>query len=260
METAVSVERRTATAHAALLAVVVVWASAFSVIKALLDHGFVAEDIAILRYLVAAPGFAYLLWRVGGLPGPDPARRAQARRRRRLRRRRLPRLPERGHEVHDVGDGGARHRPLPRADAPARDRPRPRELEPAPRRRPGGRLRGRRHRRPARRRRRALLRQREGPADRPRRADRLRALQRAPEAAARPLRPARAHGGNQPRRHGLPPAVRRRRHGRRGHRASPARTRCSCSTSASPRRSSATSAGTSACAGSAPRARWPTRT
>ena len=69
MDTAVSVERRTATAHATLLAVVVVWASAFSVIKALLDHGFVAEDIAILRYLVAAPGFAYLLWRVGGLPG-----------------------------------------------------------------------------------------------------------------------------------------------------------------------------------------------
>ena len=46
MDTAVSVERRTATAHATLLAVVVVWASAFSVIKALLDHGFVAEDIA----------------------------------------------------------------------------------------------------------------------------------------------------------------------------------------------------------------------
>ena len=69
MDTAVSVERRTASAHAALLAVVVVWASAFSVIKALLDHGFVAEDIAILRYLVAAPGFAFLLWRVGGLPG-----------------------------------------------------------------------------------------------------------------------------------------------------------------------------------------------
>ncbi|HSE82860.1 MAG TPA: hypothetical protein VLA87_14390 [Gaiellaceae bacterium] len=55
-------------AHATLLAVVVVWASAFSVIKALLDHGFVAEDVALLRYLVAAPGFAFLLWRVG-LPG-----------------------------------------------------------------------------------------------------------------------------------------------------------------------------------------------
>ena len=69
METALPLERRTATAHTALLAVVVVWASAFSVIKALLDHGFAAGDVAILRYLVAAPGFAYLLWRVGGLPG-----------------------------------------------------------------------------------------------------------------------------------------------------------------------------------------------
>jgi drug/metabolite transporter (DMT)-like permease len=69
METAVALERRTTAAHAALLAVVVVWASAFSVIKALLDHGFEAQDIAVLRYLVAAPGFALLLWLVGGLPG-----------------------------------------------------------------------------------------------------------------------------------------------------------------------------------------------
>ena len=45
------------------------WASAFSVIKVLLDHGFAAEDVALLRYLIAAPGFALLLWRVGGLPG-----------------------------------------------------------------------------------------------------------------------------------------------------------------------------------------------
>lgn len=69
MDTAIPLERRTAGAHAALLAVVVVWASAFSVIKALLDHGFAPQDVAILRYLVAAPGFAFLLWRVGGLPG-----------------------------------------------------------------------------------------------------------------------------------------------------------------------------------------------
>jgi drug/metabolite transporter (DMT)-like permease len=69
METVLPLERRTAAAHGALLAVVVVWASAFSVIKVLLDHGFAAEDIALLRYLVAAPGFALLLWRVGGLPG-----------------------------------------------------------------------------------------------------------------------------------------------------------------------------------------------
>jgi drug/metabolite transporter (DMT)-like permease len=60
--------RSKASGHATLLSVVVVWASAFSVIKVLLDHGFTAVDIALLRYLVAAPGFAFLLWRVGGLP------------------------------------------------------------------------------------------------------------------------------------------------------------------------------------------------
>jgi drug/metabolite transporter (DMT)-like permease len=58
-----------ATAHVSLLLVVIVWAGAFSAIKVLLDHGTAAEDIAILRYLVAAPGFAFLLRRVGGLPG-----------------------------------------------------------------------------------------------------------------------------------------------------------------------------------------------
>jgi drug/metabolite transporter (DMT)-like permease len=69
METALPLERRTAAAHGALLGVVFVWASAFSAIKALIDHGFAPVDIALLRYLVAAPGFAFLLWRVGGLPG-----------------------------------------------------------------------------------------------------------------------------------------------------------------------------------------------
>jgi drug/metabolite transporter (DMT)-like permease len=56
-------------AHLALLAVVVVWAGSFSVIKELLDHGVGALDIAILRYAIAAPGFAFILWRKGGLPG-----------------------------------------------------------------------------------------------------------------------------------------------------------------------------------------------
>jgi len=69
VDSAVALRRSTASAHGALLAVVVVWASAFSIIKVLLDHGFAGEDIALLRYLVAAPGFAFLLWRVGGLPG-----------------------------------------------------------------------------------------------------------------------------------------------------------------------------------------------
>jgi drug/metabolite transporter (DMT)-like permease len=55
--------------RASFAAVVVVWASAFSVIKALIDHGIGAEQIALSRYLVAAPGFAFLLWRAGGLPG-----------------------------------------------------------------------------------------------------------------------------------------------------------------------------------------------
>jgi drug/metabolite transporter (DMT)-like permease len=49
--------------------VAVLWAGAFSAIKALLDHSMAAGDIALLRYLVAAPGFALLLWRAGGLPG-----------------------------------------------------------------------------------------------------------------------------------------------------------------------------------------------
>ena len=45
-----------ARAHISLLAVVVVWAGSFSVIKALLDDGVAAGDIAILRYAIAAPG------------------------------------------------------------------------------------------------------------------------------------------------------------------------------------------------------------
>jgi len=69
MDTTVAVRRSSASAHGALLAVVVVWASAFSAIKVLLDHGFAAVDVALLRYLVAAPGFAFLLWKVGWLPG-----------------------------------------------------------------------------------------------------------------------------------------------------------------------------------------------
>jgi drug/metabolite transporter (DMT)-like permease len=56
-------------AHISLLVVVVVWAGSFSVIKQLLDDGVAAGDIAILRYLIAAPGFAYILWRARGLPG-----------------------------------------------------------------------------------------------------------------------------------------------------------------------------------------------
>jgi drug/metabolite transporter (DMT)-like permease len=56
-------------AHLSILTVVVVWAGSFSVIKQLLDDGVAAGDIAILRYAIAAPGFAYILWRARGLPG-----------------------------------------------------------------------------------------------------------------------------------------------------------------------------------------------
>jgi drug/metabolite transporter (DMT)-like permease len=59
----------TARAHISLLVVAVVWAGSFSVIKQLLDDGVAAGDIAILRYVIAAPGFAYILWRARGLPG-----------------------------------------------------------------------------------------------------------------------------------------------------------------------------------------------
>jgi drug/metabolite transporter (DMT)-like permease len=68
-------------AHLSLLAVVVVWAGSFSVIKQLLDDGVAAGDIAIVRYAIAAPGFAFILWRARGLPGltrGDAARVASA--------------------------------------------------------------------------------------------------------------------------------------------------------------------------------------
>jgi drug/metabolite transporter (DMT)-like permease len=58
-----------ARSHLTLAAVVCVWAGSFSVIKTLLDHGFAAGDIAVLRYAIAAPGFAFILWRARGLPG-----------------------------------------------------------------------------------------------------------------------------------------------------------------------------------------------
>ena len=47
----------------------VVWGGSFAAIKALVDHGLDAPDVAIGRYLVAAPGFAIALVVAGGLPG-----------------------------------------------------------------------------------------------------------------------------------------------------------------------------------------------
>ena len=51
------------------LATVALWCASFALIKHLVDAGLAAPDIALGRFLVAAPGFAFLLWRAGGLPG-----------------------------------------------------------------------------------------------------------------------------------------------------------------------------------------------
>ncbi len=51
------------------LATVALWCGSFALIKHLVDVGLAAQDIAIGRFVVAWPGFAYLLWRAGGLPG-----------------------------------------------------------------------------------------------------------------------------------------------------------------------------------------------
>jgi drug/metabolite transporter (DMT)-like permease len=48
---------------------VALWCSSFALIKHLVDAGLSAPDVAFGRFAVAWPGFAYLLWRAGGLPG-----------------------------------------------------------------------------------------------------------------------------------------------------------------------------------------------
>ena len=48
---------------------VVVWAGSYAAIKGLIDDGLAAPDIALGRYLVAAPGFAIALIVTRGLPG-----------------------------------------------------------------------------------------------------------------------------------------------------------------------------------------------
>ena len=45
------------------------WGGSFAAIKALVDHGLEAPDVAIGRYLVAAAGFGIALAAAGGLPG-----------------------------------------------------------------------------------------------------------------------------------------------------------------------------------------------
>lgn len=53
----------------AALATVALWCSSFALIKHLVDAGLGAQDVAIGRFVVAWPGFIYLLWRASGLPG-----------------------------------------------------------------------------------------------------------------------------------------------------------------------------------------------
>jgi len=47
---------------------VLAWGGSFAAIKALVDHGLEAPDVAIGRYLVAAPGFGIALAAAGGMP------------------------------------------------------------------------------------------------------------------------------------------------------------------------------------------------
>lgn len=48
---------------------VLAWGGSFAAIKALVDHGLHAPDVAIGRYAIAAPGFGIALVAAGGLPG-----------------------------------------------------------------------------------------------------------------------------------------------------------------------------------------------
>ena len=56
-------------AHLLLGLTVLTWAGAFAAIKRLIGDGLAAPDIAVGRYLVAAPGFAVALVLAGGLRG-----------------------------------------------------------------------------------------------------------------------------------------------------------------------------------------------
>jgi drug/metabolite transporter (DMT)-like permease len=63
------VHRSRSLPHLLLATVVLVWGGSFAAIKALVDHGLHAPDVAIGRYLIAAPGFGIALAVAGGLPG-----------------------------------------------------------------------------------------------------------------------------------------------------------------------------------------------
>jgi len=63
------VHRSRSLPHLLLATAVLAWGGSFAAIKALVDHGLEAPDVAIGRYLVAAPGFGIALAAAGGMPG-----------------------------------------------------------------------------------------------------------------------------------------------------------------------------------------------
>ena len=216
------------------LATVALWCSSFALIKHLVDAGLGAQDVAVGRFVVAWPGFVYLLWRAGGLPG--------------LTRGEALRIL-----VASAGGVTAYHLALNDGErttasgvaalivalAPAATLALALAVgleRFAPRRIAGhrARVRGRRGRRRAGLGRRLLAARPARAAARARRAAHVRALQRALQAAARPLRPAGADRCGRPRGLAAVPPVREHRcdrplrRTRRGQldRAGRARPRC----------------------------------
>ena len=189
-------------AHLTLFTVVLLWGGSFAAIKHLLGAGLTGPDIAVARYLVAAPGFALCLHLSGGVRG--------------FTRRDLVRLAAAGmmvvftyHLALNVGErytssgtaavivGTAPGITLALAcalglGAVLRDA----------RHRPGDRVRRRGDGRAARLGTGGLVRQRQGPADRARRAAGVRAVQRDHQAAAHPAQPARRQRRRIADRHG----------------------------------------------------------
>ena len=92
-------------AHLTLFTVVLLWGGSFAAIKHLLGAGLTGPDIAVVRYLVAAPGFAVCLYLSGGVRGsraatwPSGGRRHDG-------RLHLPPGPERWGALHLVGHRG----------------------------------------------------------------------------------------------------------------------------------------------------------
>ncbi len=143
--------------------------------------------------------------------GTDARRGAAHPRRFRGRRDGLPPCAQRGRAHDRLRRGRADRRAGARSDARARARRRPGALRAPPRRRDRARVRGRRGRRRAGLGRRLLAARPARAAARARRAAHVRALQRALQAAARPLRPAGADRCGRPRGLAALPPVREHR-------------------------------------------------